>query len=243
VRFGGNYLNNSGVSSLKKWVGRVGLAVGLVGIVVGLLSVGVQAFEFVGDSISVRTVGGTSGEILVVGEEGAADSSLLVGMGLGVETLSPTDVYPGMGSTKATLRGQVTSMGGLPEGKVYFQWGYSEDNLSNSTSIQTVTGTGTYTAGIEGYDPNKIVYYRIVGEGDGILYGDVEGFQVGGGVATAYRVTIVLVFIWIGLVILAVWGLTSLGLPLVVAVIFGAIIAQLGAIGVRIILESLLQWW
>jgi hypothetical protein len=67
-------------------------------------------------------------------------------------------------------------------------------------------------------------------------------FGVAADNATAFAgLLVVAAFIWVALCILAIWGLLQSGLPLVLVLIFGAVFAQIGAIGVRIIIESIYQ--
>lgn len=213
------------------------LALSLVGSIV-------QAYDFVGGSSSVKVVErtGADGEPLTIGRSGVADSSLSIGMGPVISTLQPTDLQMG-GGTTATLRGRVTGMNGFPSASVYFEWGYSAGGLSTSTPAQTASGTGAFTATITGYDPNRDVYYRFVGEADGMVYGGVQSFRAQGSVAISYRLTVLTVVVWLAIVIFAIWSLTALGAPLVWAVVIGGIIAYIGPIGARIILQALLQWW
>lgn len=94
-----------------------------------------------------------------------------------LSTLAATGVYMN-GGTHATLRGNLTSIGGAPTANVWFEWGYTTA-YGNYAGNVTANATGTYTATITGYDPSNTVYYRFVGENvDGTTYGSVVSFTV-----------------------------------------------------------------
>jgi len=185
---------------------------------------------------------GVADSNLLIGRVGVGDSSFQVGFGPRLSTLSATDVYMD-GGAHATLRGRVTTLNGLPQATVWWEWGY-DTAYGNTVGTQTITGIGVFEEDISGFDPNRVVYFRFAGEGDGVNYGASQtlgGYDI---LTTAtHRMLQVVTFVWIAVVILAMFGLVYSGLPLVVCIIIGAIVVILGTAGVSAILEALRSMW
>jgi hypothetical protein len=76
--------------------------------------------------------------------------------GLAVSTLDATDVQ----QNSATLNGQLTDLGGESSAQVWFQWGASSSNLNQSTTPQTLTAPGGFTAPLAGLTPETVYYFK-----------------------------------------------------------------------------------
>lgn len=81
-------------------------------------------------------------------------------IGLSISTGPATDI----GGSYATLTGELTDLGGADTADVYFEWGESGAGLSNTTTKQSISTTGSITADISGLKKNKEYAYRIVAE-------------------------------------------------------------------------------
>ena len=91
--------------------------------------------------------------------------------------------------TSATLTGSVSSLNSMPQAQVWFEWGYSSGNLTNSTPVATITATGNKSAliSITQADIGDTIYYRIASTSDGTTYGAEVNFVAGGGVGANNR--------------------------------------------------------
>ncbi len=94
-----------------------------------------------------------------------------------VTTLAVTDAALDYNGSHATLRGNLTGLGGAPEVTIKWQWGYAADSLTNETATQVKTATGIYSTTISHFFPTGTIYYRFVGTNtDGTAYGSVMSF-------------------------------------------------------------------
>jgi hypothetical protein len=79
-----------------------------------------------------------------------------------VLTLDATNIA----TTSATFNGNLTSLGYDPvicpscSCIVWFDWGTSTGVYTASTSLQTKTSTGAFSADISGLDPNSYYYFK-----------------------------------------------------------------------------------
>ena len=81
-----------------------------------------------------------------------------------------TNLATGVTATNATLNGNLTSLGGASSINVDFEYG-TYASYGNTTTIQQMTSTGSFTADISGLTPNTQYHFQAV---------------AGGGSATAY---------------------------------------------------------
>jgi len=108
-----------------------------------------------------------------------------------VSTADATNV----GDTSATLNGDLTDLGGADSADVYFEYGPSGGSLSNATSAQTLSATGSFSADVSGLDSGTEYEFRAVAEasdGDtGSLLTFTTGVDSGGTdpVVDSYQVT------------------------------------------------------
>ena len=92
-----------------------------------------------------------------------------------VETLSATNIT----TTGATLNGNVTSNGGATVTARGFMYGTSASNLSQS--VQSVSGTGSYTRALTGLSSGTTYYYKAYATNSvGTAYGEVRTFTTTG---------------------------------------------------------------
>lgn len=162
-----------------------------------------------------------------------------------LSTLTATNV--GMDTkSRATLRGNTTSVGVASSQNIGFQWGYTPA-LGTSTITAVQTGMGSFTAVLDSFDPSKTVYYRAVAVVGGVVAGgSISSFKVtptSGTGATAYLFLYpVVVFIWLAVCVALVW-ITAATLGGVAAVVLTAIIVMLSSVGVQAILAALQSLW
>ena len=98
---------------------------------------------------------------------------------------TPTNIVPptvttnaasGVTSTSAILNGNLDSMGGAGSCQVWFQWGLTT-SYGQSTTPQTKTSTGTFSAGIGSLNPGTTYHFRAVGSNSaGTVYGGDQTF-------------------------------------------------------------------
>ena len=207
-------------------------------LVQGALASGLGGF--VSEKLMSRT--GITSSDLLIGREGVSGPSIDIGMGPSVSTLGAAGVVFEIGHTVATLNGNVASLNGFPSSDVWFEWGYTPGTLTNVTPVQTVVAPGNASATISGFAPGT-VYYRFVGCDDGTNYGGINSFASSGAVWTTFTMTQVVLFIWIGIVILMVSAGLYSGAPLIPTLVVGTVLVVVGTVGVGSILGALRSWW
>jgi len=79
---------------------------------------------------------------------------------LSVSTGDATNV----GETSATLNGSLDGLGGADSADVYFEWGQSGGDLSNVTSAETRSSTGSFSDDISGLSSDTTYEYRAVAD-------------------------------------------------------------------------------
>lgn len=74
-------------------------------------------------------------------------------------------------SSSATLNGNLVSPGSLPTVNTYFEYG-ATTSYSNTTTAQSMSAAGTFSAAITGLKPYTIYHYRAVADGglSGLIY-------------------------------------------------------------------------
>ncbi len=92
---------------------------------------------------------------------------------LEVATLTATDIE----DNRVRLRGRVTDFSGASSAMLWFEWGTSENNLTNQTSPTSVYDTNVFSETITGLDPGEIYYYRVVGESHVVSYGATSSLE------------------------------------------------------------------
>ncbi len=86
-----------------------------------------------------------------------------------------TNDATGIGKTLATLNGNLTGLGTAAGVQVSFEWGLTA-SYGNATAPQTLTSTGSFSAGLSGLSPGTIYYYRARAVGDGTSHGAGKSF-------------------------------------------------------------------
>ncbi len=138
---------------------------------------------------------GVTASRLVIGRSGVNNSTLDVAIGAVVSTVGATNI------TDATtvLNGTLSDMNGMPQAIVYFEWGY-DASYGNTSTSQTLTGTGDFLVTIGGYDSKKTIHFRAASDTDGTLYGAGQTFEVGDRVS-AYAILSNILLILIAIII------------------------------------------
>jgi len=70
----------------------------------------------------------------------------------------------GVGETSATLNGSLDDLGGADSADVYVEWGPSGGSLSNVTSAETLSSTGSFSADISGLSAGTTYEFRAVAD-------------------------------------------------------------------------------
>ena len=154
--------------------------------------------------------GGYVSESLIGSSSGASnftiDSSGASGSYLDVSTVGTivTNKATGIGTASANLNATVSTLNGMPRGVVYFEWGY-DATYGNVTSSATITSPQDVQIAVNGYDPDKEIYYRAVVETDGTAVGSGRFFTVGG-LNTGLNIwnNIILLLLGLAMVIVAI---------------------------------------
>lgn len=82
---------------------------------------------------------------------------------VGVSTHDAT----GVGTSSATLVGELTELQNADSATVYFEWGTKGSGLANTTSEEIVSSTGTFDASVSGLDSDTDYEFRAVARADG----------------------------------------------------------------------------
>jgi len=78
----------------------------------------------------------------------------------------------GLGTTSASLNGNLISMGTAGSVTVSFVWGTTSGSYPNQTAGQAMTGTGSFYCHLGGLTLGTTYYYKAKAVGDGTSYGD-----------------------------------------------------------------------
>lgn len=171
-----------------------------------------------GDFINIEgAFSGYSIETLTIIPNDGVEFVVYDGITLNVNTFSATGT-----STSPIIigsDGDPTWTISVPSGNVVCDW----LEIDNSTAI----GGATFYAG--SHSVNN-------GGNSGWIFGDPPGTST---LLNTYPFLVIFIIIWVCLVISVVWLLSSLGIPLVLVIVLGAILALLGPIGFQVILETL----
>ena len=103
-----------------------------------------------GDYVATETLSGD--------DSYAVDAAYTV-TGVSVSTDAPNDVT----DSSATLNGTLNDLDGADSADVYFEWGPSGD-LSNTTTAQALSSTGSFSESVSGLDSDTEYEYRAVVE-------------------------------------------------------------------------------
>ncbi len=146
---------------------------------IALFNIAVMANVGVGGLISEKLIerAGVSSSRLTLEMSGVSGGSLVLGMAGDVVTGAVTDINSSTG--EATLHGTLSSLKGLPQVLVYFEWGYTSACGTSITTGTAMTGTGNYSIPLTGFDTTREVFYRAVVDGDGTSRGAVFSFTSG----------------------------------------------------------------
>ncbi len=179
---------------------------------------------------------------LLIGRSGVDNSNLDIGLGTAVSTLSAVGVLMDAGGTKATLRGNVSDLNGFSNASVWFEWGY-DTSYGNTVGVQTVTAVGTYTSDIAHFQPDRIVYYRFVGDsGDGINYGSTKVLSASG--TSVFNLMSILVpILFVVCLIVLLLGLINSKTPLLLMIIIGGVAIYMGINFLKEIVVTLQNLW
>ena len=82
-----------------------------------------------------------------------------------------TSAASGLGTTTATLNGNLTSLGPNPSVNVYFQYGLTT-SYGSTTATQAKSVAGTFNAAISGLTASTTYHFRAVAVGSTTVYGD-----------------------------------------------------------------------
>ncbi len=164
--------------SNKKWLSffvLISIAV-VIGVGSGLLVIATGLGGYVSEKLIARQ--GVNNSSLTIDRSGIFSSDLDITMGMLLGVGSVTNAYMD-GGTHATLNGSIISFNGFSaSGNVYFQWGY-DTSYGQTTATQVISGLGSYSAAISGFDPTKIVYFRIVAQSnEGTTYSSAGTFNL-----------------------------------------------------------------
>ncbi|MDT3435570.1 metallophosphoesterase [Haloarcula sp. 1CSR25-25] len=126
---------------------------------------------------------------LVYGNSGAErwfDGLAKVDDGGGTTLSVTTGDATNVGETSATLNGTLNDLGGATSADVYFEWGPS-GNLSNATTQQTLSATGTFSEELTGLETGTDYEFRAVAQAsDGDTdTGGIAAFTTGSSGATS----------------------------------------------------------
>jgi len=223
---------------MKLKVLSIRLTVGLVmALLLLVLVAGVSYTNMLSGFGSVKSLSpGIGTSWWVIGRSGVG-AGPLISMGPGLSTGTYTGA---MGSV--TLHGTLANMRGFSAASVWFEWG-DTPALGNSTPVQNVGAIGVYTASITGFNPNGF-YYRFDGSTlDGTSYGTIVKGTAAGIPGWYNILSTVLPIVWLCIVALTIWMLVSIEIPLVLAVVIGAILALVGIAGVQAILSAIRTLW
>ena len=177
----------------------------------------VSAFAGLGGYISEKMLGDGINEAFHLGD--GTNELIVVGSGPAISTLPVTDATPS-GGVRATLRGNLTNLNGMPQADVWFVWGYDTAAMVNTTPVATVFATGDQVALITGFNDKREVFYQFRASTDGASLGNTRSFVADAG----FSFLELLLPIVIALAIF-VFVLAFSGSPLVA--MFGAIIGLL----------------
>ncbi len=86
-----------------------------------------------------------------------------------------TDAASSVGTTSATLNGNLTSLGGSLSAVVSFEWG-TTTNYGTPTTGQPLGATGSFHADLTGLSPGTTYHFRAKAEGDATVYGGDQSF-------------------------------------------------------------------
>jgi hypothetical protein len=87
-----------------------------------------------------------------------------------------TGAATGLGTSSATLNGNLTSLGSASSARVNFEWGTAAASLANQTTPVALSAPGSFLATLTGLTPNTIYYYRAKAVGASTTYGTTLSF-------------------------------------------------------------------
>jgi len=99
---------------------------------------------------------------------------------VGAPTVPPAVVTrdaTGLGTTTATLNGNLSSLGTGTSVNVSFQYGTVPGSYTNEAVAQARMATGTFSADLSGLNPGTTYYFRAKAVGDGTSYGSQITFS------------------------------------------------------------------
>jgi hypothetical protein len=105
---------------------------------------------------------GDATPVTVVGTDPTTDKDFSLLTAQAVET----NAANGIGTTSATLNGDLTSMGANDNVTVSFEWGTAPGVYTETTDNQTMTDTGVFSAPRSGLTPDTPYYFRAKAVGD-----------------------------------------------------------------------------
>ena len=108
---------------------------------------------------------------------GAANVTLEVNIGTPPSVI--TEEARGVGTRRATMSGNLTSLGTASSANVSFGWDTeprAEDAYANWTPPEAMTDTGTFSARVIDLTPGMTYYFRAKAEGDVTSYGEEMSF-------------------------------------------------------------------
>lgn len=125
------------------------------------------------DDIGLRTSEQGAGRLNVAAAVSRIDGGEETTESVTVTTSTASDVT----TTSATLNGELTELDGADSATVFFEYGPSGGGLSNSTTAQTLSSTGSVSQQVDGLDAGADYEFRAVAETSGASdAGDISGF-------------------------------------------------------------------
>ncbi|MBI2853339.1 MAG: S8 family serine peptidase [Chloroflexi bacterium] len=112
-----------------------------------------------------------------IGALGAGRSAGYALKGLRVATSAASSI----GTTTATLNGNLSSLGTSPSVSVSFQWSTAPGTYPNETPPSVMTTTGAFAANLSGLTANGTYYFRAKAAGSVVAYGSELSFTASGG--------------------------------------------------------------
>lgn len=177
-----------------------------------------SAYAGLGGYISEKMLGSSIDSLYLSSGSGV----MVLGTAPTVTTLSATGVSDTGGL--ATLNGNLSSLNGMPNANVWFEWGYSAGTMTNVTPTVNVGVAGVQSANLVGIDSSQAVYYRMVSSTDSTVYGNIVDFTTNRGLAFWLLLNLITLVMAAGILIVAMKvGMTGNWVSALILIIVGLI--------------------
>ncbi len=179
----------------------------IMAIVFALVFVSAAVYAFgIGGYVSEKLIdrSGVNNSNVLIGRSGVSDSALSTGMSGIVAAAGATNIYMDGAVTHATLHGNLQNLNGFPSVSVYFQWGY-DTSYGYTTVAQSMAAIGAFTADIQNFALDRVIYWRTVVDADGRNYSGSSIFTSPSGIMTGIGLlNAVVVVAYIAMVLFAI---------------------------------------